>query len=86
LIENILYAFILVLSLTLATISVRAYRRSRSNKILLVTIAFLLFFWEGVLFTVQLFWDVLDERSLWILAGLLDVGILASLFFAVLKS
>lgn len=85
-IENILYAFILVLSLTLATISVRAYRRSRSNKILLVTIAFLLFFWEGVLFTVQLFWDVLDERSLWILAGLLDVGILASLFFAVLKS
>jgi len=86
LIENILYAFILVLSLTLAIISVRAYRRSRSNKVLLVTIAFLLFFWEGVLFTVQLFWDVLDERSLWILAGLLDVGILASLFFAALKS
>lgn len=85
-IENILYAFILVLSLTLAIISVRAYRRSRSNKVLLVTIAFLLFFWEGVLFTVQLFWDVLDERSLWILAGLLDVGILASLFFAALKS
>ncbi|OGC76281.1 MAG: hypothetical protein A2Z27_03350 [candidate division Zixibacteria bacterium RBG_16_50_21] len=84
-IVNILYSFFLVFSLTLSIVAVIAYRKLRSAKILLVMIAFLFFFWKGILFTIQLFWRPLDEESLWILVGLLDLCILVLVFFAILK-
>jgi hypothetical protein len=84
-IENLLYAFILVLSLALAAIAFFAFRRSGSRKVLLVTFALLLFVAKGLLFSVQLFTGSLSTDSLWIASGLLDIGILVAIFLAVLK-
>ncbi len=83
--ENLLYAFILVFSIALASISVVAFRRTKSPKIALVTIAFLLFVVKGILFSIQLFTDALSEESLWIGSGLLDIGILGIIFLATMK-
>ena len=83
--ENFLYAFILVFSVALATISVISLRRTRSPKIALVTAAFSLFVAKGVLFSLQLFTNTLSEEGLWIGSGLLDIGILGTIFLATVK-
>ena len=83
--ENVLYAFILVFSIALATVSVMALRRTRSPKIALVTVAFLLFVGKGILFSAQLFTDSLSDEALWIGSGLLDLGILGTIFLATMK-
>ena len=84
-IENIIYAFILVFSITLAVVSFMALRQTKSIKIALVTVAFLLFVAKGALFSVQLFTDALSDEALWIGSGLLDIAILGIIFFATLK-
>ncbi len=84
-IENLLYAFILVFSLTLVVIAFQAYRRSGNVKILLVAIAFLLFLVRGILLVVQLFMKPLTQEMLWIVSGMLDLGILGLIFLAVLR-
>lgn len=83
--ENLLYAFVLVFSIALASISVVAFRRTNSQKIALVTIAFLLFVAKGFLFSLQLFTDTLSQENLWIGSGFLDIGILGTMFFATMK-
>lgn len=84
-IENIIYAFIVVFSLSLLTIALLSFRRSRNVKIALVTAAFALFLAKGILFSMQLFIDAMSQESLWIGSGLLDIGILATIFLATLK-
>lgn len=83
--ENILYAFILVFSIALASISLVALKRTKSPKIALVTIAFLLFVGKGILFSTQLFTDALSDEDLWIGSGLLDISILGTIFLATMK-
>ena len=83
--ENLVYAFVVIFSLTLAVIAVMAFRESGKPKTMLVAIAFLMFFAKGVLLSVQLFTDVLNDANLWIASGLLDIGILATIFLATLK-
>lgn len=85
-IENILYAFIVVFSAILAIIAVRAFRNSGRSKTLLIAVAFVLFFFKGVLLSVQLFTDILNDANLWIASGFLDIGVLAIIFLATLKS
>jgi hypothetical protein len=84
-IENLVFAFIVVLSLALAIIALMAFRRARKAKILFVAIAFVLFFIKGILFSVQLSTEALNEESLLIGSGLLDIGILLTIFLATLK-
>lgn len=84
-IENIIYAFVVVFSLTLAAVAFQAFRRSKNSKILLVAVAFALFLAKGFLFTAQLFTDALSQEVLWIGSGLLDIGILGTIFIATLK-
>ena len=50
-----------------------------------VMAAFTLFLAKGILFSVQLFTDSLSQESLWIGSGLLDIGILSTIFLATLK-
>ncbi len=83
--ENLVYAFIVIFSLTLAIIAAKAFRESGKSKTLLIVFAFMLFFAKGILLSVQLFTDVLNDTNLWITSGLLDIGILASIFLATLK-
>jgi hypothetical protein len=84
-IENLVYAFIVVFSLTLAVIAARAFRESGKSKTMLLVFAFMLFFAKGILLSIQLFTDVLNDANLWIASGLLDIGILAAIFLATLK-
>jgi hypothetical protein len=84
-IENLVFAFIVVLSFTLAIIALMAFRRARKMRILFVAVAFVLFFIKGILFTVQLSTEALGEEGLLIGSGLLDIGILLTIFLATLK-
>jgi hypothetical protein len=84
-IENLVYAFILVFSLTLLAISIQAFRRSGKVKVLMISFALLLFFSKGILFTIQLFVEPFKQETLWVLSGLCDIGILSMIFLAVLK-
>ncbi len=85
LIENIIYAFIVVFSLTLAIIAGKAFRDSGNSKIMIVAAAFILFLAKGILLSVQLFTSALNLTNLWIFSGLLDIGILCAIFLATLK-
>ena len=84
-IENIIYAFIVVFSFALAIIAARAFKESGKSKTMLVALAFVLFFAKGILLSVQLFTDILNDVNLWIASGLLDIGILTTIFLATLK-
>lgn len=84
-IENVIYAFIVVYSCALAIIAGRAFKESGRSKTMLVALAFVLFFAKGVLLSVQLFTDILNDANLWIGSGLLDIGILTTIFLATLK-
>ena len=81
-----MYAILLVFSLVLASIAFLAYRQSSSPKILLVAIAFVMFATKAVILSVQVFVDLLSQDDLWLVSSLLDVGIVATIFFATLKS
>jgi hypothetical protein len=85
LIENVVYAFIVVFSLTLAVIAVKAFRESGNSKMMLIAAAFGLFLMKGILLSVQLFTNVLNLTNLWVFSGLLDIGILCAIFLATLK-
>jgi hypothetical protein len=84
-IENLVFAFIVILSFALAIIALMAFRRARKMKILFIAVAFVLFFIKGILFTVQLSTEALGEEGLFIGSGLLDIGILLIIFLATLK-
>ncbi len=84
-IENIIYAFIVVFSLSLLIVAILSFRRSGNVKIALTAAAFILFLAKGILFSLQLFTDSMSQESLWIGSGLLDIGILATIFLATLR-
>ncbi len=84
-IENIIYAFIVVFSLSLLIVAIVSFRMSGNAKIGMIAAAFVLFLAKGILFSLQLFTDALSQETLWIGSGLLDIGILATIFLATLK-
>jgi len=77
---------LLVFSLVLAAIAFLAYRQSSNPKILLLVVAFGLFALKAVILSVQVFVDILSQDDLWLVSSLIDVGIVATIFFATLKS
>lgn len=83
--ENIVAALLVVLSLTLFIISIFAYSRSRNIRMGLVSAAFLLFFCQGVLFGLQLFYQVMSSGMFYTVTGLISVVILLLIFAATFK-
>lgn len=80
-IENVLAAFVAGLSLFLFVVSLRSYQRSGKRKILLIGVAFILFFIKGLVMTIALFYFV-PLGTQYIYLGLFDVMILIALFVA----
>ncbi|MDX1610748.1 MAG: hypothetical protein R3185_00155 [Candidatus Thermoplasmatota archaeon] len=84
LLENLATAGLTVFALALSIIAFRAWRHTRSRKVLLLASGFLLFAIKGVALTLGLFfvspWDALLLPSL-----LFDLGILAVFYLAVLN-
>lgn len=83
--ENIVAALLAVLSLTLFVISVFAYVRSRNIRMGLIAAAFLLFFCQGVLFGLQLFYQIMSSGMFYAMTGLISVVILLFIFAATFK-
>ena len=84
-VENVVAALLAVLSFTLFIIAVISFMRSRNSRIALISVAFLLFFCEGVLFTYQLFYQQLAPNVFYSVIGLVDVVILLFIFAATFK-
>ena len=73
-------------SLILFVISAIAYKRIGSPRLLLVSLAFCLFFIKGILLMLGLFVEAVDEviySSVWII--ILDFGIMAFLYLSIVR-
>ena len=81
-IENVIAAFVTVLAIVLFVVSVQSYRRSKKKKILVISLAFLLFFVKGVVMSIALFHYIGLEAQISYLS-MFDVIILFMLFVAV---
>jgi hypothetical protein len=79
-IENIIAASITLFALLLLLVSLRSYMRSKRPKILLICVAFGLFFIKGLALTLGLFLYYSDLQTTLIVTGILDVIVLL-LFF-----
>lgn len=82
---NIVAAVLVVLSFTLLVISLVAWRKSGNRRIAIVSISFLFFFLEGVLFTYQLFYSTFSSEMFATVIGILNVVILLFIFAATFK-
>ena len=80
-IENIVAAFVAGLSLFLFVVSVRSYQRSGKKKVLMIGMAFLLFFIKGLVLTVALF-QFIPLGTQVVYLGIFDMIILIVLFAA----
>ena len=81
--EKVLYFMSALLSLGLLGLTILAYRRRGSRRLLFVSLAFLLFAIKGFLLSSELF--VGEIMGLDPLASMLDFGILLSFFMGILK-
>ena len=81
-----MYAVLLVFSLVLASIAFLAYRQSSNPKILFVAVAFGMFTLKAVILSAQVFYSIFSKDDLLLVSSLIDVGIVATIFFATLKS
>ncbi len=82
-------ASIVILSLSITTIALLSYRRTRNNKILHIAVGFCLFFIKGVVLTITLFTGLLELEgsSIYVLAILItiDLLILIALYLSIFK-
>lgn len=76
-IENILLAAVSVFALALTLIAVLAFRRTRDGHLVFLAGAFSVFFVKGLLLTVFLFSGTISLGQLFVVAGSLDLAILA---------
>ena len=80
-IENIVAAFVAGLSLFLFVVSIRSYQRSGKKKVLIIGMAFMLFFIKGLVLTIALFLFIpLGTQVVYL--GIFDMIILIVLFAA----
>jgi hypothetical protein len=90
--QDILIPCIMILALALVYIAGKSYIRSRNDKILLITIAFVCFFIKGLILSIGLYIGMLSSDSLppsfvipFDLLLFLDFVILLLLYYAVFK-
>lgn len=84
LLENLAAAAVTVVALALALVAARSWWHTRSEKVLLLTAGFTLFFLKGVIISVVLFREVAWEEKVFLPTLLIDLGILAVFYVAVL--
>lgn len=82
--ENLVTAAFTVVALGLTLIAFRAYRHSRSRKVLLLAVGFLLFLAKGAMLSAGLFL-VSPWNSLLLPSLVLDLAILGVFYVAVLS-
>ena len=75
----------LIVSLTLITISIMAYRRSSSKRMLVLGSVFFLFFVKALIGTLVLFFDITSIYTLMIIGGAIDSAALIILYLSTLK-
>jgi len=80
-------AFITIFSCGLFLVSLLSYRRHRSNKLLLISIVFLLFLIKGLILSIGLFYEqeIFAILSSLIFIGVFDFFVLLLLFLATLR-
>lgn len=83
--SGFVYAFVLIFSLVLASLAFLSFQQSRSRKGFLTAVAFSLFAAKGVLFSMQLFSQILQDDDILLVSGLFDLAILTTIFAATLK-
>lgn len=83
LIENVVTAALIVVAIVMTGIAFRAWRHSRSRKVLFLTLGFGLFLVKGLILGVGLF-TVTPWEQLLIPSIVFDLGILAMFYMAAL--
>ena len=78
--HEVLIALITVLALALTAASALSYRRSGNRKVLMVTLAFALFFAKGLVLTIGIFMWKADFAALLLYSAAFDFAILVLLF------
>jgi hypothetical protein len=83
-IHEILIALITVFALAITIVSAFSYRKTGNKKVLIVTIAFAVFFVKGTLLTWTILQGDADLQMLLMYTALLDFIILALLFVSII--
>jgi len=83
-IENVATAIVTITAAVLSVISLRAYLHTRSGKVLLLFLGFLIFLAKGILLSVGLYFLRWGSQLLTMMV-LLDVAILAVFYLSILK-
>ena len=83
---NFLRAWIMVFALVLLIVSIIAYQRTKNQRVLIVSIAFVVFFIKGIILTLGLIYSNVDELYSSGLGDFLDLMILVLLSATILKN
>jgi hypothetical protein len=83
--KDIFIAWMTVFSATLFFISLVSYVRTRSGRMVLVALAFLMFSLKGIALSIGLYWPGLLQVTTELPSLLFDVLILLILFFATVR-
>ena len=81
----IISAFVTIFSLGLLTISITSYRKYKNQKLLFVSIVFLVFLLKGILLSLGLYQEDIAALLTSSYAGIFDLIILILLFMVTLK-
>ena len=84
-ITNILRAWIMIFALILFIVSIFAYYRTRNKRVLIVSVAFAIFFVKGIVLTLGLVNNEIEELYTSGLGDFLDLVILILLAATILK-
>jgi hypothetical protein len=84
-IENLVFAAFTAMSAVLLAISLLAYRRSSSRKMLVLSSVFLLFLAKGVLISVALFTEVMGLYGLIVVGSGIDTLALMLLYASTMR-
>ncbi len=83
---ELLAGIVMVLAAVLLFVSILAYKRERSWRLMLAGVVFTLFLIKGIILSISIFYKPLEDTSQSVVFHLLfDVVILLFLFFAVLS-
>lgn len=82
--ENLAAASVTIVALALALVAARSWWHTRNKKVLLLTVGFALFFVKGVIISIVLFNEPAWEQKVFLPSLLIDLGILAAFYVAVL--
>ncbi len=84
-VENVLLAAVTVFAFALAVIAILAWRRAREGHLLLLSVAFVVFFAKGLFLTVALFAGWQDLAQLLIVSAGFDLAILGLFYGLTLR-